>query len=351
MSSTSTSSAHWADRAAAAFPVSAGPAYRTPDALRDLHASRPTQGSAAASCQGFAYVTTDPTVPRTTTTPDERDRSRGARRALRPGAPGRVARARGSLPDLSAPAAREAALAEYHEGVYSGTSRHTMTFKWRTITRIFADWGTDLYPPSVGKVHLLGATLKAGGYRSAAGYVSLYRTHCARAGHGFGPELAVAARDAARSCARGLGGPVRATPLPLEQLHRLTGGRAPWVAGGPCSPRNAVVTGTWWLLREIELSTLPAHLVEVSKGTDGLPVVSLTLPASKTDQAARGAARCHRCRCESVSAPFSCPAHAVLDQMAFLRRQFPQRWPQGRPDQLLPLFPGLGGDTVRSRRW
>ena len=107
-----------------------------------------------------------------------------------------------------------------------------------------------------------------------------------------------------------------------------------------------MVAGTWWLLREIELATIPAHLVEVSGGTDGLPVVSLTLPASKTDQAARGAARCHRCRCEAMGAPFSCPVHAVLDQMAFLRRQFPRRWTGGRPDQLLPLFPGLGGEAA-----
>ena len=228
---------------------------------------------------------------------------------------------------------------------YAASARAGVEPRRTFAEKALARWNQEPYPPSVEKLERLAATLKAGGYRSATGYLSLYRSSCARAGHGFGPELAVAARDAARSCSRGLGAPIRATPLPLERLHVLSGGRAPWVAGGPCSPRNAVVIGTWWLLREIELATVPAHLVEVAPGPDGTPLVSLTLPASKTDQAARGAARSHRCRCDSVGAAFGCPAHTVLDQLAFLQRQFPRRWARGRPDQELPLFPRLTGDA------
>ena len=186
--------------------------------------------------------------------PPPRTRSRSARRPLRPGAPDRRSRRHGTLPLLTSPAARADALAEFHADVYSASSRASLGFKLRTVTRLFADWGVELCPPTVEKVYLLGTSLKAGGYRSADSYLSLYRSTCARHGHGFGPELAVAARDAARLCNRGLGGPVRATPLPLRQLHRLSGSRDPWVRGGPCSPRNALVTGTWWLLREIELS-------------------------------------------------------------------------------------------------
>ena len=218
-----------------------------------------------------------------------------------------------------------------------------MRFKLRTVLRVFADWGTDPLPPTPDKVALLGATLRAGGYRSAAGYLSLYRSTCARDGYAFGPALAVAARDAARACARGIGGPIRATPLPLDRLHLLGGGRPAWVSGGPCSPRNAMVTGTWWLLREIELSTLRAGLVETSTTSTGLPVVALTLPASKSDQMARGVARGHRCRCQELSSPFACPAHAVLDQLLFLKRQFPSQWAGTRAAPDLPLFPQRSG--------
>ena len=262
---------------------------------------------------------------------------------MRPGAPERRAYTRGRLPDLSAPASRAAALADFHGDVYAGTSRESNAFKLRTILRVFADWGTEPYPPSVDKVALLGATLKAGGYRSAAGYLSLYRTTCAREGHGFGPELAVAARDAARACARGLGAPIRASPLTMGKLHELGGGRSPWIPGGPCSPRNALTTGCWWLLREIELATLRASLVDVGTNAAGQPTVSITLAASKSDPAALGVARSHRCRCAEVASQVGCPAHVVLDQLAFLRRQWPAAWVDGRPRRDLPLFPGLAG--------
>ena len=104
-----------------------------------------------------------------------------------------------------------------------------------------------------------------------------------------------------------------------------------------------MVTGTWWLLREVELSTLRACLVETSTTPEGLPVVALTLPASKTDQRACGVARGHRCRCSEVASPVACPAHAVMDQLLFLRRQFPSQWHGQRAADDLPLFPQRSG--------
>jgi hypothetical protein len=65
---------------------------------------------------------------------------------LRVGAADRRARTRGLLPDLSAPAAREAALAEFRADIYTDASRESLEFKWRTITRMMADWGVELYP-------------------------------------------------------------------------------------------------------------------------------------------------------------------------------------------------------------
>ena len=55
------------------------------------------------------------------------------------------------MPDLSAPVAREAALAEFHDAVYADSSRDTLRFKLRTILRIFADWGTEPLPPYDGE--------------------------------------------------------------------------------------------------------------------------------------------------------------------------------------------------------
>ena len=172
----------WITRSAAAFPASRRIAYQQPAAMQP---STPDRGGVrVGQWPGHRPIVLGALPPSggpEARPPGERERSRGARRALRAGAPERVARARGSLPDLTVPVAKAAALAEFHEGMYAGSSRHSMAFKWKTILRAFADWGTEPYPPSIGKVHWLGATLKAGGYRSAAGYLSLYRSNCARA--------------------------------------------------------------------------------------------------------------------------------------------------------------------------
>ena len=56
--------------------------------------------------------------------------------------------------------------------------------------------------------------------------------------------------------------------------------------GGPVGPRNAVVVGAWWLLREVELANLLAGLATLNPGS--APTLTLSLPATKTDTAAHG---------------------------------------------------------------
>ena len=99
------------------------------------------------------------------------------------------------------------------------------------------------------------------------------------------------------------------------------------------------------MLREVELATLRASLVDLSATPEGLPVVALTLPASKSDQSACGVARGHRCRCRELPSPHGCPAHAVMDQLLFLKRQFPGQWVGDQVARDLPLFPQLAGSA------
>ena len=51
------------------------------------------------------------------------------------------------MPDLTSAGGRALALADYHADVYSATSRVSLGFKLRTVTRMFAEWGIDLTPP------------------------------------------------------------------------------------------------------------------------------------------------------------------------------------------------------------
>eukprot|EP00959_Pyramimonas_sp_CCMP1952_P426132 8925539-Pyramimonas_sp.AAC.1 len=66
------------------------------------------------------------------------------------------------------------------------------------------------------------------------------------------------------SCERGQGPAAQASALPFEELHRLPRGRVPWVPGGPANSRLLIIAGSWWLLREVELSTTRAALATPS---------------------------------------------------------------------------------------
>ena len=71
-------------------------------------------------------------------------RSRSPLGPLRRGAPGRHARSRGAIPDLSSESARAAALEEFRLSIYADSSRSSLSFKWRTVERMFQAWG---WPP------------------------------------------------------------------------------------------------------------------------------------------------------------------------------------------------------------
>ena len=155
-----------------------------------------------------------------------------------------------------------------------------------------------------------------------------------------------AARDAVRSCERGMGPPVQAQPLPLMMLGGLPGGVPPWTPGGPANPRNAMVVGSWFLLREVEVSTARAAHVTVT-GTGERPgaVATVTLPVSKTDAQALGTTRSHRCACLGSASP-GCPVHSLLDQLGWLQDAFPRSFLRGKPSLDLPLFPRPDGTVV-----
>ena len=252
----------------------------------------------------------------------------------------------GALPRWLDEEDRFRAMEAFERDVLATSTREALEAKMRTIHRALAGWGLTPFPPSLFTIRALGATLKRGGYRSAASYLYLLKTEAQRRGCGWPDPYQRALKDAIRSCERGMGPPTRVQPLPFESLGLLAAGVAAWNAGGPASPRRAMVVGAWWMMREIELSTIRAAHVQFSGCwmTSGLGV-RLTLPASKNDCAALGASRAHRCQCRGrVRA--DCPAHCVLAQLFWLRRAFPARFSDGRPALDLPLFPDAAGRVV-----
>ena len=99
--------------------------------------------------------------------------------------------------------------------MFAPSNRHVVQAKVATVTKMLKQFGLDLYPPTVEKVHALGIMLKAGKYKSAESYVREYKGACERQGHNFDGVLARAARDTIRSCMRGSGQPGD----PLSKTH------------------------------------------------------------------------------------------------------------------------------------
>ena len=264
---------------------------------------------------------------------------------LREGAPARVAYSRGSIPNLSTDLARESALAIFDRAVYADSASGPNASRLRTCEKIFALWGDPLFLLTQQKVRKLGASLKAGGYRSASAYLSIVRVEACRAGQSIDSMLAQAFTDARRSCERGLGPSRKVAGLPLTRLGLLPPQNTPWNAGGPASPQRALVAGTWWLTREVELSTARAKHVLFSRSEDGKLAATWHLPVSKADPGALGVERTHGCCCEQHPLCSVCPAHTLWYQRAFLRSRFRGRHDaEGLPDATLPLFPDLGGE-------
>ena len=252
--------------------------------------------------------------------------------------------ARGTLPDLASEDVRREAMETFKMEFYAASNQQVVRAKWRTITTMLAMWGHVPLPISVDKVFCLGASLKKGQYRSAGSYLSTYKIEAERHGNEITKQIARALKDSERSAIRGLGGPVKARALPLHRLRELPGSHSPWTRGGPVGPRNLMVVGAWFLLREVEASTARACSVKVvPRDENGRPRVTFTLPASKNDQSATGASRTHGCSCGGSSPDPGCPAHSAWDQLILLRRLFPRSWKGDVPVPELPLFPSETG--------
>ena len=246
------------------------------------------------------------------------------------------------MPELSTPESRAEAMAELERDFVSASGRGPAESRLRTVQYMLGLWNLHPLPPTQKHVLALGATLKKGGYKSPEQYLSTYKVWAERQGFEFDAPTLRALADAKRSATRGIGGAIKTMGLPLHQLGELPGSRSPWTPSGPLSPRNAMVAGAWFMTRELELSCARAAMVTVDKSS-GSPVVRWHLPASKTDARAEGVARSHGCSCSGGPPNPACPAHALWDQLIFLKREFPDRWNGDTPDWSLPLFPTSSG--------
>ena len=257
---------------------------------------------------------------------DRRSRSPDipALEGLRPGAPGRRARTSAKAVSLETKEAQQEALDNLDKDIKAASTEVSDRSRLATIELWLRRWNMVAFPPTLASFKAVAACLKAGGYRSAEVYLCVYRREAERRGYPIDGLLAKSVEDFKRSCMRGLGGSVRPRPLPLLDLGRLPAGREAWFDDGPVNPRAAVLCGSWWLCREIELSTARARMVEIRHG-HGLPTATWHLPVSKSDPQALGLARTLQCSCSRLGRA-GCPVHGLWDHLGFLQARFGARW-------------------------
>ncbi len=221
------------------------------------------------------------------------------------------------------------ALRALERGVYTQTSKQSHAARVLWWTARAAVRGLTAFPLTTEGLQLAGALLKQGRYRSARQYLYTLKKENVLRGGQWTELLDATFRDTARSCERGLGAARQADALPISQLRF----RGDYQGGKLQLASPALLTGCWWLLREIELANLRLQDVSVAIGR-GCGVAALKVSASKTDWKAKGLVRRHGCACPSVL----CPVRAV--------RALLEAAPAGA-DGNTPLVRGRKGGVAR----
>ena len=190
------------------------------------------------------------------------------------------------------------ALKELKGGFYSATARKSTAARLEWWSKRAARRGREPFPIDLEALTLAGALLKAGRYRSAQQYLyTIKKEHMAR-GHVWDVALDSAFKDIRRSCERGLGGPKQAGALSLDEMRN----RGTYEGVVLAEASLAIVFGSWWLLREIELAAMTVGQVSFEKGA-GCGVAVVKIAASKADTRAAGTTRRHGCACPSPLCP------------------------------------------------
>ena len=239
------------------------------------------------------------------------------------------------------PSARARATAEFENQIYAKTSTAPREARKRRWEEIAGATGSDPYDFTPALVTETMAVLWAADYRTTVAIAETAKAEFLAMDGQWTGALDRAFRNAKRAAQRGLGPSRHTAPFPWERLEELEDTTAPRGRGGPLWPRRVDTVACWWLLREIEAGNATVNDVRIEDGCKAV----FTLPASKSDPAALGVTRTHRCACgrrsgdPGVMNHAVCPACQLIEQVAEVRKRF-------GPDPALPLFPTEAGTFV-----
>ena len=218
------------------------------------------------------------------------------------------------------------------------STRPSQESRVRTFLAICTAWEVVPFPLTPECVKAVGASLKAGRYRSSHLYFQAAINHqIRRYGLVVEPFIRALIKDVNRSVKRGLG-PARlkaglsifsiATLVDPDDSTAFTFEKVSHMA-------DLIIISSWFMMRELEISSARDSYLSLH-GNE----VTMMIPLHKTSIQASLTSRTLLCACSVQLSPL-CPWHAAERHLVRLHNH-----EHRRAGAYFPLFPGNDGQTV-----
>ena len=237
---------------------------------------------------------------------------------------------------------------DLEEDMYAQSSKAPRVALWKTWCTMAQAWNLPPVPLTEELILKVGASFKAGQYRSPQNYFSrALQEHRNLTKNNPSFFIQQLIKNVQRSITRGMGPTPFKDSFEIELLCRICPysfptGQESWL-DDPAAKIDATLICCWWLLRGIEAAAA-TNLHVWNQTTASEQTTFLTLPVQKTDTAGACVARGHSCICNSARHYHRiCPHHAMTRHIDRMRRRFPDKFnlPQG-----MPLIPNADGNTI-----
>ena len=211
---------------------------------------------------------------------------------------------------------RRESLRLFEQDILANSTNPSQDSRVRTYKAVCRAWQVEAFPLTLESIRCFGASLKAGGYRSAAVYFQAILGYQARHLHVAVEALHRSAiKDAVRSIRRGLGPAGLKDSFDVSYLSNIAHREQPepFSVENPVHMLDVVVLGLWFMLREAELAA--ARLAHLTIDSD---TVSLMVPVHKTDQVGSLSMRQLNCACR-YRRHHLCPWHSAFRHLKRVR--------------------------------
>ena len=250
--------------------------------------------------------------------------------------------------EAALPANRSMAIEMLQSEMYAPSSQDPRSAKWATWCEFARAWEQPPIPLTVKLIEAVGASFKAGTYRSARQYVSRAREeHVAVTGCMVPAMVESAIANVLRSIERGIGPSRLKDGFAVEllgtavqfDLYLEAEVQKDFLTTDTAAQVDMVLLGAWWLTRGLEVATTKAHHL----WTEPKQLTAFwTLPVEKRNVSGACITRPHQCCCGKDPQPL-CPFHAATRHLHRLHKAFPEH---DFPREELPLFPGKEGQHM-----